>query len=438
MGKLKYGIATIVISGIVGTSIPYITKNSINDSISQKQNEFKNNGIDFEIISNNGYLDSKREIVIKIEDSIKFIDYVSKTLEVDIKTLNDLTDNGAFLDNLSIKGTILNTNIFPKNINVSLSLDELPNDLKTLMRKEPIVNKLIKSLALKLKVDTNGKIQFISLNDIIINDEDITAKILKAQININNNNYLTSIQNITLKSDKPKEKILFYLDDIKDNLDYKNSFNLNEITTINKIKFDYINNKRYENSKISYTSENNKIVVNSNSKNDELDMSINYDIGNSAFYTNDIDTKIDNLNLKIGFNGLKEQPIKELLNYKNTESEILNIEESRFQEIANYGFSMNLEANINNIRNNKLNVFEAKNININLIAKLKRNHLNTNSTQDDIMKNISVTGVIKMDKHIIDTMKSVQQYNTNIINGISNFDIKFTDGELLVNNHKVN
>jgi hypothetical protein len=33
MGKLKYGIATIAIAGIVGGSIPYITKNSIDNSI---------------------------------------------------------------------------------------------------------------------------------------------------------------------------------------------------------------------------------------------------------------------------------------------------------------------------------------------------------------------------------------------------------------------
>ena len=44
MGKLKYGIATIAIAGIVGGSIPYITKNSVDNSIQQKQNELQKDG----------------------------------------------------------------------------------------------------------------------------------------------------------------------------------------------------------------------------------------------------------------------------------------------------------------------------------------------------------------------------------------------------------
>jgi hypothetical protein len=437
MGKLKYGIATIAIAGIVGSSIPYITKNSIDNSIQQKQNELQKDGIKLNIIKNIGYISSKREVTVKIQDTIKFIDYISKNLEIDAKTINELTNNGSYLENLSIKGTIENTNIFPKNINILLALDELPNDLKQLMRKELIVNKLIKALSLKLKINTNGGLTFISLNDIVINDEDISAKILQPQIIINKNNYLTSIQNMTFKLNERKESALIYLDDIKDNLNYKNSFNLDEITTINKIKFNYKNSKQYKNTSISYESKNNEIKVNSNSKNDELNTAISYKIGNSSFNTNDIDTKIDNLVLSIGFNGLKEQPIKKLADYKNSEAEVLNILEPRLQEIINYGFSMNLESNINNIRNNKSNIFEAKNININLVAKLKRNNLNKNSNQDDIIKNISVNGVIKMDKNIIDLMKPIQEYNTNIINGISNFDIKFIDGKLLVNEHEI-
>ncbi len=437
MGKLKYGIATIAIVGIVGGSIPYITKNSVDSSIQQKQNELQKDGIKFNVIKNTGYISSKREVTVKIQDTIKFIDYISKNLEIDVKTINELTNNGAYLENLSIKGTIENINIFPENINVSLLLDELPNDLKQLMRKEPIVNKLIKSLSLKLKVDTNGELTFISLNDIIINDEDMNTKILQPQVIINKNNYLTSIQNMTFKLNERKESALIYLDNIKDNLNYKNSFNLDEITTINKIKFNYKNSKQYENTSISYESKNNELKVNSNSKNDELNMAISYNIGNSSLNTNDIDTKIDNLVLNIGFKGLKEQPIKELTDYKNSEAEVLNILEPRLQEIINYGFSINLESNINNIRNNKSNIFEAKKIYINLTAKLKRNNLNKNSKPDNIAKNISVTGVIKMDKNIIDLIKPIQEYNTNIINGISNFDIKFIDGNLLVNEHKI-
>lgn len=437
MGKLKYTIATMAIAGIVGSSMPYITKSSINNSIQQKQNELQKDGINFNIITDIGYINSEREITIKIQDSIKFIDYISKTLEIDVKTIDELTNNGAYLEDLSIKGTIKNTNIFPENVNISLSLDKLPSDLKKLMRKEPIVNKLIKALSLKLKVDTHGNLTFVSLNDMVINDEDITAKILQPEIIINENNYLTHIQNITIKLNERRENILIYLDDIKDNLNYENSFNLDETTTINKIKFNYTNTKRYENTNISYTSENNKMKVNSNSKNDELNMAIKYNIGSSSLNTPKIDTQIDNLILNIGFNGLKEQPIKELADYKNSEAEFSNILEPRLQEIVNYGFSMNLESNINNIRNNKSNIFEAKNININLIAKLKRNNLNKNSNPDDIAKNISVTGVIKMDKNIIDLIKPIQEYNTNIINGVSNFDIKLIDGLLLVNEHEI-
>jgi hypothetical protein len=430
--KIKYGLVIIAITIIVGVSIPYITKNSINNTIHQKKSELKNNGINLKIISNNGYFDSKREILIKIEDSIKFIDYMSKNLILDIETLNDLTDNGVFLDNLSIKGTILNTNIFPKNINISLSPDELPNDLKTLMKKESIINKLIKSLTLKLKADTDGHITFITLNDIIINDKYGSVKILNPKININNDDYITNIQNITLKSsNSKKESILLYLDGIQD-VSYEN--NLNRITTIDKIKL----NLAYNKIKTSYASDNNKISLNLNSKNDELDMSMSYSVENSKLYTNNIDAKIDYLNLQVGFKGLKEQPIMEIINYIGTESKNIEYTDAIVQEIANYGFSMNLKANVNNVINNKSNPFTVKNIDIDLIAKLKRNNLTKNSDKNKIAKNILITGVIKMDEHIVDLIDFMQQYNTNIVNGISNFEIKFIDGVFLINNHKIN
>lgn len=434
MGKLKYGISAIITVGIIGGSVPYITKKSINNSIEKKQKELKMNGINLSVVSDKGYINSKREIEINIEDSIKFLDYMSQFLEIDIDILNVLTNNGSYLENLSIKGTTFNTNIFPENINVELAFDKLPNDLKQLMRKEPIVNKLIKSLALNLKLDKNGNVSFLALNDIIINDNGTNIKLLKPQIVFKKDNYLTKIQNITLKLNRKSEKLLIYFDDISDDLHYKNTFNLHETTKINKIKFNYTNQRNYENKLVSYRSEKNKIIVNSNSKNDEIDMSVNYKMENTMLRTNDLDTELGDLNLEIGFNGLKKQPIQELSDYKNTS----NILEPRLQEIINYGFSMNLKSNINNIKNNKIKIFEAKNISFNLLAKLKRNNLNKNSKSNDISKNISLNGTVEMDKHIVDLMKPIQQYNTNIINGISHFDIKFIDSKLFINEHQVN
>lgn len=433
MGKLKYGIATVAIAAIIGGAIPYITKNSIDNVISKKKNNLITNGIDLNVISSDGYINSKREILIKIQDTIKFIDYVSKNLDIDTKILNELTNDGSLLENISIKGTMLNTNFFPNTIDVSLAFQELPNDLKELMREEPLVKQLINSLDLKLKLDTNGNVTFVSLNDIVMNDENITAKMLKHKTIINENNYLTSIQNITLKINEIKEKFLIYFDDIKEDLHYENSFNFNDIITINKIKLDYANN----NNEIVYASENNKMDVNSNSKDDELNIEMKYSIGNSSLNTNDIDAKFDNFIFNLKFNNLKEQPVRELVNYENSDTKVLNIVDQRLQEIINYGFSINFESNISNISNKKSNVFEAKNINVNLTAKLKRNNLNENSDVDTMLKNISVIGVIKMDKNIIDLIKPIQQYNTNIINGISEFDIKFIDGKLFVNEHKV-
>lgn len=436
MGKFKYGIAAVALVGIVGGSMPYITKNSIDNSIKEKQNELLKDGINLNIVDDEGYINSKREIKIQIKDSIKFIDYISESFEIDVEILNKLTNHGEYLENLSLNGSIKNSNIFPKNISVSLTLDELPNDLKQLMRKEPIVNKLIKSLSLQLKIDTSDNIKFVSLNDIIINDEKITAQILQPKMNISKNNYLTSIQNMTLKLKERKENVLIYFDDIKDKLNYRNSFNFDETTTINNIKFNYISTSRHKNN-ISYSSTDNEIKMNSNSKNDELNMKTDYVMGNSFLRAGNIDAKVDDLALTVGFKGFKEQPIIELLDFKNSQAEVSNILESRLQEIANYGFTINLKSNINNIRNNKATIFTAKNINISLNAKLKRNNLNKDSTSRDIAEKFSVNGLIKMDKKIIDLIKPIQKYNTNIINNVSNFDIKLINGKLFINEHNV-
>ena len=41
MGKLKYGIAAVAIVGITGTSIPYITKSSIENNINKNKTNWK-------------------------------------------------------------------------------------------------------------------------------------------------------------------------------------------------------------------------------------------------------------------------------------------------------------------------------------------------------------------------------------------------------------
>lgn len=438
MGKIKYGLALIAIGGIIATSVPYFTKNSIENIINHKQNEFNINGIDLIVLKSTGYISSKRELLIKVEDSIKFIDFMTKTLELDIKILNNITNNGDLLENLALKGIMLNTNIFPENIDVSLSIEELPKSFKMLMKKEPIFKKLIDSLNLKLKIDADGNITYAGLNDIIINVDDISAKILKPKIFINKNNYLTSIQDVTLKINGSNKFIYVNINDVKDDLNYENSFNLNEVTTIQNIKFNYRDTNQSKNKKIIFTSGKNEIKVNFSSKNNELSMSTDYIVKDTTLYTNDIDTTIEDLKLKVAFTGLKEEPIKELLNYKSTELEVLDIAESRLQEIINYGFSLNLESNIDNLKNNKPKKFEVKNINFNLVANIEKNNLNKNSTKKDILKNISLIGVIKMDKNLTDFMKPIQKYNTNIINGVSNFDIKFIDGKLVVNNNRIN
>jgi len=438
MRKLKYGIAIIAIIGIVSGSIPYIIKTSIDNTIKQKQQELQQNGIKLIVLNSTGYLNSKREVIIKIQDTIKFMNYMSKVLETDIKMISLLTDNGVSFENLSLKGIAKNTNIFPKNIDILLSFDELPNKLKQLMKKEPIINKLIKELSAELRINRNGNLTFASLNNIVLISNEVTVKILEPKININENNYLTTIQNMIFKLKKRKENVLVYFDGINDNLNYNDRFDLDRITTIDKIKLNITSYHR--NANISYESENNKIKVQYNSNNNELNMGVGYNIDNMSLSTQKIDTKLDSLTLNIGFNGLKEQSIKEmreLINYQNNKAEILNVFKPKLQEILNHGFSMHIESNISNISNNKSNIFKAKIISIDLTTKIKRNNLNKNSNPNDIAKSLSVTGTIKMDKNIVDLLKPMQKYNTNIIKGISNFNIKLINDNLLINGYVI-
>jgi hypothetical protein len=49
-----------------------------------------------------------------------------------------------------------------------------------------------------------------------------------------------------------------------------------------------------------------------------------------------------------------------------------------------------------------------------------------------------MSGLMKIDNSLVDLIPFIKDYNTKVVNSISNFDLKYIDEKLYINDKKVN
>jgi len=434
MSRLKYILALAVMTGVMLCGLPYIIKNSIDSIIEKEKQELSSKGIDLKVISHKGYFESTREINIKFMDTIKMLDYISEITSLDIETVRNMTNNGFVFSDISLKGIVTNSNLFSQTIKTKISLDKLPLALQENMAKNKQLDSFIKSLLLNIDFDMEGKISFLSLNDIIIKENNLEVKVLKTELKIDKDIYNTSIQNITLNMNENDEYLLVYLDDITDTLQYTDEFNFEEEANISKIKFNY--QDRYSGADMEYESTNNTIQTNASTKDEKLNASLKYDINDVTFGMQNNDIYMDKFRFDIMLNEIKEQPLRVLNESLTNEYQFAQLLVPNLEEIVNDGFKMNIDAKINNLQN--VNI-ASKEIGMDLKFALAKNDLNQYSRADQIMEYLTFNGKISLDEETVEKislMAPVAKFNTNIKGGISYFDIELKDNSLLINGIK--
>ena len=435
MLKLKYAIASVIFAGLIVGGLPYVVKNSIDSIIEKKEKELDTKGIQLKVISHKGYYQSTREINIKFIDTIKVLDYISEITNLDIKTVKSITNNGMIFSDISFNGIVTNSNLFSQTIQSKITLDELPLALQENMSKDAQLDKFIKSLMLNVDFNDVGIVSFVSLNDIIIQENGAEVKIIKPELVLDEGVYNTSIKNITISANEQNENLLIYLDDIKDTLKYTDEFNFEEKANISKMQFEY--KSRYTSKDIQYKSLNNTIQSKMNISDNHIDANIGYDINDVFLNVQSTVTKIENFIFNVKLNELKEQPLRELNKALTDEYTFERILVPKLQEIVNDGFKIDIDSKIKNITNPNIS---AKNIGIDLDFTVLKNSLNQNSSIDQALRYLNVEGKISLDeetKNKLSQLFPIQKYDINPKNGISSFDIKFKNSILFINGKKI-
>ncbi|MGB3750828.1 MAG: hypothetical protein WA945_04625 [Arcobacteraceae bacterium] len=435
MSKLKYGVASIAVAAMIIGGLPYIVKNSIDTIIEKEKNELSSKGMELKVMSHTGYFESTRKINIEFTDSIKMLDYMAEITNLDIETVRELTNNGLIFSDISFKAIVTNSNLFSQTIKTKISLDKLPLELQNKMEQDKQLDSFIKSLLLNIDFDMEGKVTFVSLNDIIIKENDVEVKVIKPELTIAKDIYNTRIQNITFNVNQDDEYTLLYLDDINDTLRYTDEFDFEEKANIATMKFHYKN--KYSGADVQYESSNNLIQTNANIQEENLNVSLGYDINDLVFRMQSTDTQIDKFVFNIDFNEIKEKPLRVLNDSFTNEYEFARILVPNVQEIVNEGFKINIASKINNLTN--VNV-SAKEIGMDLKFALAKNTLDQNSRIDTMIQYLTADGQISLDEETVEKisfMFPVAQYNTNIKKGISYFDIELKDNNLMINGIKI-
>jgi len=436
MSKLKLGLASVAIAGMVVGGMPYITKNSIDTVITEKQSELLNKGLSLEVTKHQGYFDSQREIKIKFTDTVKILDFISKAIRLDIESVRDLTNNGMIFEDVSFKGTVKNSNLLPANVKAQITLDEIPENLKEAMNKNEDLKKFINALLLNVEFDTSGNIIFVSMNDLIIQNKDVVAKMIKPEVKIDKNIYDTSIQNMTFNISKNREYLLIYLDDIKDKIRYDDELNFDDKLTISQLKFNF-KEKRRRTQNIKFESSDNSIFTQMKTANNKLDVKVQYDLNDILLNVQNTSTNIEQFGLGFTFKDVKEEPLRLLNETLSDEYKLSRILEPSLQEIVNNGLSMNINSKIKNVKNNNIS---AKEVAIDLSFTLDKNDIDKYRGIDYILKYLSVNGKISLDNTTVENLSRtlpIAKYNTNIKKDVSLFDIKFENNHLYINGQKI-
>jgi hypothetical protein len=437
MSKLKYGLGAIVIIGGLLGSVPYFTKDTVDTLIEKQQQSLSTHGMDFKVVSHEGYLDSKREITLKFKDTTKVMDYFEKTLLVDKSLLNAVTKNGELFSKVSFKGILKNKNVLPYQVESVLMLDELPVELQEAMEKDKVFEKFVKSLALKINFSIYGEVVYIALNDIVIEDKDIVAKLIKPEMKIRDNRYDTNIENITFNVKKKYESLKISVDEVKDRIIYKDEFNFDGKAHISQIKFNFKEKQRSSIEEFKFESSQNIIKTKMSTSDNNVAIHVGYNINNVLFSMNNADTKIDKFVLDFKFNDIKEEPLRLLNESFTNKYDLSKILEPTLQEIVNNGLSMSINSKIKNTVNSS---FTVNDIGIDLSFKLDKNDINLHQNVDYVMKYLSIDGKISLDKSTVDKISilfPISKYNTNIIKNTSTFDIKYEKNNLFVNGQKI-
>ena len=417
MANVKYlVIAGLVAAGIAST--PLVISKTIDSKIDENRVVLEKNGFKQEILSKQGYFESKRTFSLEVVDAQKARDFLLDKLvekNAQYKVFAQSLKGGAkeeinnAFNGLTFKGEMTNSNLLPSDSKVSLALDKLPTSInKELNDNKEIGNAILPLLtkgvlAIDMTLSSDQKLKDLKFKDI---KEQI--KIDGATLDIDTANQILSLnesggvvngvlgvgkQNFGVNADMFIFKS--QLDNFKYNFAYKDDLNNKGDVEIGKYAFEMAD--EYSNIKFSVGA----IKANSSVEDVRKDLQLkgDYEINDIVFMNETDDIKINKLFFKLFLRGLNSDTMKKLQNDYNmmvlgtgTPSDQVIIED--FVALINQGFKLDFDVAFKGL-SSELNL---KDVAIETKFEIAKNTYNDKQSPLAIVNLLDITSKVKMHK----------------------------------------
>lgn len=417
MANVKYlVIAGLVAAGIAST--PLVISKTIDSKIEENRVVLEKNGFKQEMLSKQGYFESKRTFSLEVVDAQKARDFLLDKLvekNAQYKVFAQSLKNGTkedinnALNGLTFKGEMTNSNLLAGDSKVSLALDKLPTSVnKELNDNKEIGNVVLPLLtkgvlAIDMTLSSDQKLKDLKFKDI---KEQI--KIDGATLDIDTANQILSLnesggvvngvlgvgkQNFGVNSDMFIFKS--QLDNFKYTFAYKDDLNNKGDVEIGTYAFEMAD--EYSNIKFSVGA----IKANSSVEDVRKDLQLkgDYAINDIVFMNETDDIKINKLFFKLFLRGINSDTMKKLQNDYNmmvlgtgTPSDQAIIED--FVALINQGFKLDFDVAFKGL-SSELNL---KDVVIETKFEIAKNSYNDKQSPLAIVNLLDITSKVKMHK----------------------------------------
>ena len=361
--KLKSSNRLIIILSIVLSLIliiafiPIATNYLVNNRIKQQTKQFKDIGIDLEVVSSSGYFITTKKVNFRINNGRYFATYLlyklGKSSGTNLKLFLDSLKNSnidweAFLNGTTFKGKLITNNYLLENPKLNVFLEKLSNEIMFEIQKDKEASKIIlplldkKILNVSIEFNKIGKLERVKLKDI---DETIVEKNDRVVFQLLDNKYtnnLLSMGRIYLSIKNNGKVVVLQLDKIK-------SFSNNR----NYIQID-IGNISFISDEFKFSAQNFTSGSSLNNINSKVSFLSNFSIKNINIDTKKLPISIGKIEYSLNLGDIAKIQFNQLLeDYKNKSGDINSYGKYEIQNIfkfLNKGLALKFDANVENLK----------------------------------------------------------------------------------------
>ena len=458
MSKTKFLVASGIIVAALGVT-PLFIASGVDKKVEEAKVMLESRGLKQELVDKTGYLSSKRTFNYEVVDAQKLRDYLLDSLvernpqyklfAQSMKSQSKEEINEAF-NGLRFKGEMTNSNLFPSDALVSISLSGLSTSLQNELMQEKEVADIILPLlsrgviAADMVFGSDEKLKSIKLKDI---KEQL--KLATGTLNLDMNNQILTLNEnggvITGKAGIAKQVIGIQTADINfsstlDNFvygfSYKDDFNTKGDMSIDKYAF--ILEEPYNTTKFSLGAI--KATSSAEEISKALHVKADYALNAIAFSDRSDSLNIEKLGLKLLLDGINGDTMKKIQNDYNRllisgatgTSDKMIIED--FVALINNGVSITFNVATQNVSG----IIALKDIGVDVIFNVPKNTYSDKQSPLELLSLLDINSRIKIHKDDKTTLEALSGSTPEMNYGRAEgdffiYDVVMKKGEVTVN-----